>query len=126
MPWKYRSNYIDALDIYILVQREMRDIKGGEAMALLQIIESDIDKQPATWKSIFTQELRNKDILKKIAEHINKEIFMSLVEEIKIEGKIERSREIALEMIKDGMEIDQIVKFTKLPVDEVKKLQEGL
>ena len=121
-PWKYRSHCFDKLDIYVLVQREMRDIKGGEALALLQIIESDKDKQPATWKSIFTQDLRNKDILKKIAEHINKEIFMSLVEEIKIESK----KEIALEMLKDGMGIDQIVKFTKLPVEEVKKLQAEL
>ena len=64
----------------------MRDIKGGEAMALLQIIESDTDKQPATWKSIFTQDLRNKDILVKIAKHINEELFMSLVEEIEIRG----------------------------------------
>ena len=130
MPWKYRSNYIDGLDIFILVQREMRDIKGGEAMALLQIIESDKDKQPATWKSIFTQDLRNKDILVKIAKHINEESFMSLVEEIEIrgitKGQLQRSREIALEMLKEGIEIDQIVKFTKLPVDEVKKLQEQL
>ena len=88
-PWKYRSHYIDDLEIYVLVQREMRAVKGGEALALLQIIESDKNQQAALWKSIFEQDLYNKDILKKIAEHINKEVFMSLVEEIKIEGKIE-------------------------------------
>ena len=129
-PWKYRSNYIDELDIYILVQRKMRGVKAGEALALLQIIESDKNKQTVSWKSIFEQDLCNKDTLRKIAEQINKEIFMSLVEEIKIEGKIEgkleQAKEIAVEMLKDGMEIGQIVKFTKLSIEEVKKLQEQM
>ena len=56
-PWKYRSHYIDDLEIYVLVQREMRAVKGGEALALLQIIESDKNKQAALWKSIFEQDL---------------------------------------------------------------------
>jgi hypothetical protein len=39
--------------------------------------------------------------------------LVSLVEELKVEGKVERSKEIAIEMLKDGMGIPQIVKFTK-------------
>ena len=67
-PWKYQSHYDEKLDIFILVQREMRGIKAGEALALLQIIESEKDKQTASWKSIFEQELHNKHILQKIAD----------------------------------------------------------
>jgi hypothetical protein len=59
-----------------------------------------------------------------------KEIFMSLVEEIKREGetkrKVERSQEIAIEMLKDGMGIPQIMKFTKLLEAEVLKLKKQL
>jgi predicted transposase YdaD len=58
-------------------------------------------------------------------------MFMSLVEELKMEGKIEgkmegkmeERREIAIEMLKDGMEINQIVRFTRLPEAEVLKLK---
>lgn len=51
---------------------------------------------------------------------------MSLVEELKKEGEIKGKREIAIEMLKEGMEIPQIVRFTKLPESEVLKLKKQL
>lgn len=117
--WKYRSYWIDDLDVFILVHREMKGIQGGEALALLQALEDDKTKQKACWHSLLEQDLDNKDVIRKIIEKINKEAFMSLVEEL----KIERSQEIAIEMLKDGMEISQIMRFTKLPREEVLKLK---
>jgi len=38
------------------------------------------------------------------------------------QGKIESSKEIAMRMLEDGFEINTIVKYTKLPVEEVLKL----
>lgn len=124
--WKYQSRVIPHLDIFILVQREMRGLKEGEALALLQIIESDKEKQKFSWQSILEQDLDNKDVVRKIIEKINKENFMSLVEELKVEGKVEGKREIALEMLKDGMGIPQVVKFTKLSEAEILKLKKQL
>ena len=47
---------------------------------------------------------------------------MNVIQEAKIEGKIE----IAREMIKDHIGIEQIVKFTKLPEAKIKELQKQL
>ena len=124
--WKYRSRWIDDLDVFILVHWEMKGIKGGEGLALLQVLEGDKEKRKECWQSVLEQDLANKDVVRKVIEKIDKEIFMSLVEELKQEGKIERSQEIALEMLKDHLGIAQIVRFTKLPEEEVRKMKELL
>lgn len=41
-------------------------------------------------------------------------------------GELKRSREIAIDMLREGMEILQIMKFTKLSEDEILKLKEKL
>ena len=51
---------------------------------------------------------------------------MNLAEELRKECALERSREVAVEMLKDHMPIEQIVKFTKLDVDEVLKLRQKI
>ena len=48
---------------------------------------------------------------------------MNFVEELRKEGALEQSREVAVEMLKDHM---PIVKFTKLDVDEVLKLRQDI
>jgi hypothetical protein len=44
----------------------------------------------------------------------------------KEEGKTKKAQEITIEMLKDGMNIKQIAKFTKLPEEEVLKLKKEL
>ncbi|MDB4922101.1 Rpn family recombination-promoting nuclease/putative transposase [Mucilaginibacter sp.] len=44
------------------------------------------------------------------------------IEKGKLEGKLEEAKEIALEMKKDGLPFEQISKFTKLTIKEIKKL----
>jgi predicted transposase/invertase (TIGR01784 family) len=41
-------------------------------------------------------------------------------------GKKENSREIAIEMLKNGLDINLIHKTTKLSLDEIKELQKSL
>lgn len=117
--WKYRSSWIEELDIYIIVQKEMRGIQEGEALALLQVLESDRGKQKSTWQKIFEQDLDNKHVLRSIAEKISNEVLMSLVEEI----KYEKTLEIALRMIQEGMDISIIAKLSGLTVEEIQKLK---
>ena len=119
-PWKYKSHYDeDELEIYIIVLREMRGLEEGEGMALLQVFEGEKEKQVQCWKALLNQNLQNAEKLKKIMEKISKEALMNIIQEAKIEEK----REIAIEMLKDHMPIEQIVKFTKLAKDEVLKLK---
>lgn len=87
--WKYRSYCMPDLDVFIIVIKGMRNIKGGEALALLQILEANKDQQIAIWEEIFQQNLDNINELKNIAEQIDKGKIMNLVEELKKEGKIE-------------------------------------
>ena len=87
--WKYESRWIPYLPIYILVQKEMRYIKGGEALVLLQILEGDKNRQKQSWQEILSQNLNNSGELKKFIEKINKETYMNLVEELKKEGRKE-------------------------------------
>ncbi len=84
--WKYQSRWIKDLDVFIIVQKDMRGVKGGEALALLQILEGEKGKQIACWEKLFAQDLNNIDVLQNIAKQINKEKIMNLVEELKKEG----------------------------------------
>ena len=124
--WMYRSFLLPQVDVVILVQREMRGLQLGEAMALLQIIESDKDKQQQVWERVFDQNLDNIEKLQKIVEKIGGEVFMNLVQQLKKQGLSEGKQEIALEMLKDGMGIAQIVKFTKLSEENVLALKKQL
>jgi predicted transposase/invertase (TIGR01784 family) len=52
----------------------------------------------------------------------NKNVLDCAVQEAKKEAKLEEAIEIAREMKKDGLPIDQIVKFTKLSIEQIDKL----
>jgi predicted transposase YdaD len=52
----------------------------------------------------------------------NKNVLDYAVSTAKAEGKHENSLAIAREMKKDGLPISQIVKFTKLSIEEIEKL----
>ena len=133
--WKYRSLFFKDLEIYVLVQREMRDERAGEALALLQVLEGDPEKQKSIWLNLFSQDLDNAPVLKNIAEQISKEKIMTLVEEIrqkgktegkiegKIEGEIEARKEIVEKMLKRNMEIALISELTKLSQEEILEIK---
>ena len=97
--WKYRSRWIKDLDIYFLVQKQMRGQKAGEALALLQILEGEKERQKQCWQEILSQDLQNVEVLKKIIAKINEEAYMNLVEALKNEGKIEGKIEGVLEAL---------------------------
>ena len=132
--WKYKSSWIDYLDIYILVQSEMRSCREGEALALLQVLESDRQKQRSTWRNIFDQDLLNKEFLKKIASKLDKENYMSVIEEAKaegkaegrVEGKVESAKEIARRMLQKGCEVSFVVEVCSLSEEEVLKIKAEL
>lgn len=95
--WKYISHWLKDLKIYILVQKEMRKKQEGDALALLQILEGEKEKQFECWKAILSQNLKKVDIIRKVIEKIGKETYMNLLLEArnqgKIEGKMEGERE---------------------------------
>ncbi len=63
----------------------------------------------------------NKGIAKGIAKGIEKGI-----EEGMGKGAISKAREMAIELIKDGVELSLVVKYTKLAKDEVEKIKKQL
>lgn len=52
----------------------------------------------------------------------NKHVLDTAIEE----AKLEEARDIAREMIKDGVPVEQISKFTKLSIDEIGKIKSKL
>lgn len=86
--WKYISRWIENLDIYILVQKEMRGEKAGEALALLQVLESKKEKQAQHWTNLLNQNLENAEVIKKIMQKISKEAYMNFVAQAKTEELI--------------------------------------
>jgi hypothetical protein len=77
------------VEIYILVQKEMREKQEGEALALLQVLEGQKNKQAETWQTILNQNLNNVDIVKNIIKQINQEVYMNLIQQVREEGKIQ-------------------------------------
>jgi hypothetical protein len=114
--WKYRSLCFPRIQISILVIKDMRDHKEGEALALLQILD------PETWPSLFSQDLENTNVLETIAQEINKEVYMNLVEEV----KREKAEEIARNLLKEGMELSVISRATGLSEEEIQALKFSL
>lgn len=95
--WKYESDWIKDLKIYILVLREMNEENGGEALALLQVLEGEKKLQEKRWRSLFQQNLENIFVLKALIEKIDKEVAMNLAEYYKIEGRKEGKLEGKIE-----------------------------
>ena len=87
--WKYVSSFLKDLDIYILVQKEMRGEKAGEALALLQVLEGERERQVEFWNELLNQNLANVDVIKKIIQEISQEAYMNLVTFLKNQGRAE-------------------------------------
>ncbi len=67
--------------------------------------------------------------LAKIANEVSferGEVIMTIAEKLKMEGRLEGKIEIAKNMIKMGMDIDQIVKATDIDKDKIKLLKEEI
>jgi hypothetical protein len=106
-PWKFRSTWIDDMDIVILVQRRMRGFAGGDGLALLQVLEGDPRYQQECWREVLSQDLITKNVLKKVIMDIDEEVYMSLVEELKEEGRVEGRQEGRVEGRQEGELIGQ-------------------
>jgi len=52
--------------------------------------------------------------------------FIDGVEKGKTEGRAETSREIALGMLADGLDVSMVAKHTKLPIEVVQQLKAGI
>jgi hypothetical protein len=145
--WKYKSEWIKDLDVYILVQKGMRGKKEGEALALLQVLEGEKDKQMEVWRDVLSQDLENVSILQDIIQNINQEVFMNFVMQIKEqgieegkikgieegkikgieEGKIKGIEEgkiaTAINMLKEGFEVSLVAKITGLSQEKIADLR---
>ncbi len=78
-PWKYRI-YCMGLPVYILIQKRMRGVKGGEPMAYYQVLEGDRHYQKRTWGDIVGQNLTGGEDLKKVMMELNREAFMTITD----------------------------------------------
>ena len=74
-PWKYKFEGFPGLDMYLLVQRQMRGLKLGEPMAYLQALEGDAKYREQCWGAIISQELPKHEILKRVMIKINREAY---------------------------------------------------
>ncbi len=80
-PWKYYCNF-KGLPVYILIQREMRGVDGGEPLAYLQVLEGDPGYQRKTWRHLIGQNLGGENYLKDIMIKISEEAYMTIQEQI--------------------------------------------
>ncbi len=101
-PWKYRSRFLPSLDIYLLIQRETRGIKGGEPLAFLQVLEGDSRYQGMVWQAVMAQDIEDDHDLKKVIMTIDREGYMTMLEKITKEA-VETAVEAAVEAaVKEG------------------------
>ena len=99
--WQFHTTFIRNLPVTVVILRELQDIKGGEALAWLQLLEPDPTRRPATWAAILDQDLTSRDGLKRIMMDMDKEAFVTIAEEFRIEGRQEGRQEGAILMLKD-------------------------
>lgn len=115
---------------------ELRKELEGRAMdnpALQEAMEKweDLSRDPA---AIREYEARHKAIMDKLAAEAENErrqkaryeegLQEGLKEGLK-EGEYQKAVEIALEMLADGMPIEQVVKYSKLSIKEIQKLKKN-
>lgn len=90
----------------------------------LKIKQEDLDYLKQSQKMLTERYVKKDEIKKAIQKEIkmvtdlfkwvDKETKAELIKEGKIEGKIEEKYNIAVEMLKENMKIEKIMKFTKL------------
>ena len=84
-PWKFRT-YARGIPVYILIQKRMRGIDGGEPLAWLQVMEGDVRFQKSTWTHIMNQDTVNSEDLRKVMLKLNREAYMTIAETIREEA----------------------------------------
>ncbi|MDJ0836076.1 MAG: hypothetical protein QNK37_06125 [Acidobacteriota bacterium] len=95
-PWKYRCDF-QGLPVYLLIQRKMRNINGGEPLAYLQVLEGDPRYRKEVWGNLIEQNLTGEKDLEGIMIRISREAYMSIAERI-----IERARPIIAKQAIEG------------------------
>jgi len=103
-PWKYRAVVMRDLTVTIIVLRELQKVKGGEPAAWLQVLEPDPRRRFGAWAHILEQELTGRDRLKSIMMKIDEEVFMTVAEEFRVEGRVEGMRKGRVEGMRKGRE----------------------
>ncbi|MDJ0838260.1 MAG: hypothetical protein QNK37_17215 [Acidobacteriota bacterium] len=78
-PWKFYCNCM-GLPVYILIQRKMRGIDGGDPLAFLQVLEGDPTYQKKVWGDLIGQDLTGVEALKDIMMKIGREAYMTIAD----------------------------------------------
>ncbi len=103
-PWKYRAMVMENLPVTLILLRELQKVKGGDAAALLQILEPNKNRRKAVWQHVLDQDLSGKEQLKSTMLKLDKGVFMTVLEEMKLEMKevaIEEAREQVREVVRE-------------------------
>jgi len=86
-PYLYRSDWIENLEIYVLVLSQTRGIEGHEGLAFLQVLEGNPRYRRETWSMLVQQNIPQVSALHRIMMRIDKEVGMSLAEMWMKEGE---------------------------------------
>ena len=84
--WKYETRFMDDLPVTILLLRELQLVKGGDALAWLQLLEPNPKRRSKAWSLILSQELTGREHLKSTMINMDKEAFMTIADEFREEG----------------------------------------
>ncbi len=138
-PWKFKTMILNNLPVTIIILRELEGIKGGEALAWLQLMEPEPQRRTEVWTTILDQDLTSRDRLKSIMIKIDEEAFMTVAEEFRIEGRqegrvegreegrVEGREETrtahAKKMLAKGFHLEDIMEITGLTRQEIEDLR---
>jgi predicted transposase/invertase (TIGR01784 family) len=114
------------------LRREL-EVRAMDNPALQEAMEKweDLSRDPA---AIREYEARHKAMMDRLAAEAESERRQKVKYEEGLqeghkeghkEGEYQKAVEIAIELLADGMTIEQVVKYSKLPIQEVKKLKKN-
>ena len=115
--WKYRANWVPELDIIVIIQKETRGIVGGDPLGFIQVLEGNARLQASTWETLLDQDLLAQDVFKRIMETINREAYVSVLEQVRTEGKAEGLTEGLTKGLTKGVQ-SQIATLRKIAGSE--------
>ena len=140
--WKYKTTCFPHLDVYILIQKEMRDVEGGEPLAFLQVLEGSAKHRPAAWTRIVTQQYPHWRALSSIMSRIDKELKMSIQEYFENLGKKKGMKEgvkvgvkegvkkgvvgVAQNLLRNGFDPEVVAENTGLNLSQIHSLQKQM
>ena len=85
-PWKYETCFMSDLPVTILLLRELQLVKGGDALAWLQLLEPNPKRRTKAWSLILNQELTGREHIKSTMINMDKEAVMTIADEFREEG----------------------------------------